>query len=100
MRRVIMAAKHATQSKQEPTKSQPRSQDSAKLDPSAEGVPQPIPESLVQLQQEQDELGKPGRVSKAHAEFIDNDPGYSKDQLDHMREYYGLKESTADVAEV
>lgn len=82
------------------TKSQPRSQDSAKLDPSAEGVHQPIPESLDRLQAELDDLSKPGRVSKAHAEFIDNAPGYSKDQLDHMREYYGLKESTAAVAEV
>lgn len=102
-----MATKQATsekkstpEKKSETAKSQPRSQDSAKLDPSAEGVHQPIPESLAQLQAEQDELNQPGRVSRAHAEFIDNDPGYSKDQLDHMREYYGLKESTASVAEV
>jgi hypothetical protein len=40
-----------------------------------------------------------GRVSKADAEQIDGDPGYDKDQLLHMREYWGLKESTAEVAE-
>jgi hypothetical protein len=37
-----------------------------------------------------DALSQPGRASRADAEFIDNDPGYSKDQLAHMREYYGL----------
>lgn len=95
-----MAAKHEAPEKRTQPKSQAKSQDSAKLDPSAEGVHLPMPESLDQLQAEQDELGKPGRASKADAEFIDNEPGYSKDQLAHMREYYGLKESTASVAEV
>lgn len=52
------------------------------------------------LQTEQAELQQPGRVGRADAEFIDNDPGYSEDQLSHMREYYGLVESTAAVAEV
>jgi hypothetical protein len=88
-----MAAKHST-------KSQTKDQDSAKLDPSAAGVPLPVDPAAEALLAEQEDLSKPGRVSKAHAEFIDNDPGYSKDQLAHMREYYGLTESTADVAEV
>ncbi len=63
--------------------------------------PEPTPEAAA-LQAELDDLGKPGRVGKADAEFIDNAPGYSKDQLAHMREYYGISKSddTADVAPV
>ncbi len=39
---------------------------------------------------EQSDLERPGKVSKEHASQIDNAPGYSINQLDHMREYYGL----------
>jgi hypothetical protein len=85
--------------KKTPTKTQPRSQDSAKLEFTAEGQPLPTDESAVRLQEEQDKLHARGRVSKADAEQIDGDPGYDKDQLLHMREYWGLKESTAEVAE-
>lgn len=55
----------------------------------AEAITFPSDPLLEQLQQEQDELHKPGRVSKADAEHIDSDPGYNRDQLAHMREYYG-----------
>lgn len=71
-------------------KPQPRSQDSAKLGPTAEGTPLPVDQSADQLQQEQDELQQQAKVSRADAEFIDPDPGYDKDQVAHMSEYYGL----------
>lgn len=50
----------------------------------------PSDESADQLQQEQDKLQQEARVSKADADFIDPEPGYDKDQVEHMREYYGL----------
>lgn len=78
-----------------PTKAQANKENSA---PTAEAVHPPTDPSL--LNKELDDLSKPGRVSKGEGDFIDGDPGYSKDQLLHMREYYGLKESTADVADV
>jgi hypothetical protein len=81
-------------------KTQARSQDSMKLGFSAEPTPPPSDPSAARLQSEQDELQQPGRASKTDAEQIDNEPGYNKDQLDHMREYWGLKDSTAEVAEV
>jgi hypothetical protein len=84
-----------------PTKRQARSQDSAKLDPTAEPTTLPPADpSHEKFLEEQDALQRPGRASKSDADFIDNEPGYSKDQLDHMREYYGTKESTATVADV
>jgi hypothetical protein len=52
----------------------------------------PTDESAAQFQQEQDELQQPGEAREADASHIDNDPGYSEDQLAHMREYYGLTE--------
>lgn len=61
------------------------------------------PEEAQALQDELAELGKPGQVSKSDADFIDKEPGYSKDQLAHMREYYGIarkSDETADVAPV
>lgn len=93
-----MATKSEATEHKTPTK--PERADYQKL--TAEGIAtEPTPESLA-LQRELDDLGKPGRVSKADGEFIDNAPGYSKNQLAHMREYYGLKDdaSTADVAPV
>lgn len=56
--------------------------------PAAQGIPLPQDPSAVRLQEEQDELQQPGRVSKAVADQVDNDPGYSKDQLAHMKEYW------------
>lgn len=64
-----------------------------------EATPRPTDPSADRLQAELDKLSAPGRASKSDAEQIDNDPGYSKDQLAHMREYWGLKESTAEVAD-
>lgn len=81
------------------TKTPARSQDSAKLDFTAAGVQTPVPEDLAALEAERDELHKQARVSKTDAEFIDSSPGYNKDQLAHMREYYGLTDSTALDAE-
>lgn len=52
------------------------------------GVPLPIDPSAALLQEEQDDLQQPGKVAKAVADQIDNDPGYSKDQLAHMNEYW------------
>jgi len=40
------------------------------------------------LESEREELQQPGQVSKADADQIYNDPGYDKDQLAHMREYW------------
>ena len=56
--------------------------------PAAQGIPYPTDPSAVRLQEEQDELQQPGRVARGLADQIDNDPGYSKDQLAHMREYW------------
>lgn len=33
-------------------------------------------------------------TTRAEAKFIDNDPGYSAEQLDQMAEYYGTSKST------
>lgn len=54
----------------------------------------PRHEQHEKTREELEELSKPGRVNKAHVEFIDKEPGYSRDQLQHMREYYGLVEPT------
>jgi hypothetical protein len=86
-------------SKKTTSKTQARSQDSAKSDFVAEAVTFPSDPDLEALEAERDELQRPGRASKADAEQIDNDPGYDKDQLAHMREYWGLRESTAEVAD-
>lgn len=72
------------------SKPQARSQDSAKLEFSSAGVQTPVPDDLAALDKEQQELQKPGQVSKASAAHIDADPGYDKDQVAHMEEYYGL----------
>lgn len=65
----------------------------------AESLPLLVDKDHEALEAERADLQKPGRVSKSDAEQIDNDPGYDKDQLAHMREYWGLKESTATEAE-
>lgn len=72
------------------SKPQARSQDSAKLGFSSEGVQTPVPDDLAALDKERAELQKPGQVSKAAAEHIDADPGYDKDQVAHLEEYYGI----------
>jgi hypothetical protein len=63
----------------------------------AEAVTFPTDESNESLEQERAELHKPGRVSKTDAEQIDNEPGYNRDQLAHMREYWGLKPDESAV---
>lgn len=94
-----MATRRAPANRKATTsKSEPKSQ--AAQGVSAEGTELQTDESAVRLQQEQDKLHAQARVAKGDAEFIDPDPGYNKDQVEHMREYYGLKESTAEVAEV
>jgi hypothetical protein len=79
-------------------KTQARSQDSP-TEVRAEAVTFPTDEANESLERERAELHKPGRASKADAEQIDNDPGYNRDQLAHMREYWGLKpdESTVEA---
>jgi hypothetical protein len=89
------AAKKNAPAKKTETKTQPRNQDSVKLEFTAAGVQTPVPEDLAALESEREELHKPGRASKTDAEQIDNSPGYNKDQLAHMREYWGLTDSTA-----
>lgn len=101
-----MATAKSTQSKppQAPsrTRSTSTSKQSAGHHPNHPNKPAPhqssvTPEVVVapsdpltdQLQEEQDELQQPGRVAKGLGEQIDNDPGYSKDQLAHMKEYWG-----------
>lgn len=74
------------------TKPQARSQDSAKLGFSATGIETPVPADLAALDKERAELQKPGQVSKKAAEHIDADPGYDKDQIAHMEEYYGVSD--------
>lgn len=85
-----------TATKKTEPKSQAKSQDSQKLGFQAEATPLPTDEFLARHQAQQDELQQPGRASKHDGEQLDNDPGYSKDQLDHMREYWGIK---GDVTE-
>jgi hypothetical protein len=81
-----------------PTKAtapQPKSKTSQEEDqnPSGSaGVPLPSDPSATRLQAEQDELQQPGQVAKAVADQVDNDPGYSKDQLAHMQEYWAHDE--------
>jgi hypothetical protein len=82
-----VATKAATKSSP-PQKTAPKKVTSKSEHPAAEGIPLPSDPSAVHLQEEQDELQQPGRVSKAVADQIDNDPGYSKDQLAHMAEYW------------
>lgn len=77
------ATKQAQHSTEKSTKTQAAHQPSGSA-----GVPLPPDPSAVLLQEEQDELQQPGRVSKHVADQIDNDPGYSKDQLNHMSEYW------------
>jgi hypothetical protein len=98
-RNTTMATKKAATTKQSAPKTQARTQDSAKLEFSAEAVTFPTDEANESLERERAELHKPGRASKADAEQIDNDPGYNRDQLAHMREYWGLKpdESTVEA---
>lgn len=79
--------------KKSPTKSpaaQTKSTSASKKSehPSAQGIPLPVDPSAARLQEEQDELQQPGRVAKGLGNQIDNDPGYSKDQLAHMAEYW------------
>ena len=73
------------------TKSSPRTQDSSKLDFQAEAVhdPSQLDPTHLEAEKARAELQQPGRASKADAEQIDNSPGYDKDQLAHMREYWG-----------
>ena len=87
--------------KDSPPKTQAKTQDSSKLDFTAEATPLPVDEEHKALEDQRAELHKPGRVSKADAEFIDNDPGYNKDQIAHMREYWGIKpdDSTVEAEE-
>lgn len=82
-----------------PSKTQARSQDSAKLDFTAEASTFPSDPDLDKLEAERAELQSPGAVSKTAAKQIDNDPGYDVDQLEHMVEYWGIAESTAEVAD-
>lgn len=65
-----------------------------------QSAPLPTPEETVTQTPEFEKLNKPAKLHRDDAEFIDPDPGYSEDQVDHMREYYGLTESTAEVASV
>lgn len=42
-------------------------------------------------------------ATKDEKEFIDNEPGYSAEQLDQMSEYYGTKknvQTSGDIAEI
>jgi hypothetical protein len=93
-----VTSKKAAPTKQSAPKTQARKQDSPP-EVRAEAVAFPTDEANESLERERAELHKPGRASKADAEQIDNDPGYNKDQLAHMREYWGLKpdESTVEA---
>lgn len=82
-----------------PSKTQARSQDSAKLDFTAEASTFPSDPALEELEAEREELQSPGVVSRDPSKQIDNDPGYDVDQLTHMAEYWGLQEPTAEVAD-
>jgi hypothetical protein len=92
------AAKKSAPAKQSAPKSQASKQDSPLMEVRAEAVTFPTDESNEALEQERAELHKPGRVSKSDTEFIDNEPGYNRDQLAHMREYWGIKESDSAAA--
>lgn len=72
------------------SKTQARSQDSAKLGFTAEATTFPTDPDLEALEEERAELQSPGEVSKAAAKQIDNDPGYDMDQLTHMAEYWDV----------
>lgn len=71
------------------SKTQARSQDSAKMDFTAAGVQMPVSDDLAALESERDDLQQPGQVSGKVAKQIENDPGYDVDQLVHMAEYWG-----------
>lgn len=66
----------------------------------AKKAAQPTPDQTATQTTEFEKLSKPAKLHREDAEFIDDAPGYSADQVGHMREYYGLTESTAAVAEV
>lgn len=87
-----MAASKTPAKKAAPAKTQARSQDSPS-EVQAEAVTFPTDPALDKLEAQRAELHKPGRASKTDAEQIDNEPGYSRDQLAHMREYWGLSPS-------
>lgn len=81
-----MTTKAPTKAAAKTPKPQP---DSTEDNPSGSaGVPLPSDPSALRLQEEQDDLQQPGKVAKVVADQIDNDPGYSKDQLAHMSEYW------------
>lgn len=82
-------AKRTPAKRTAPAKTQARSQDSAKLDFTAEAMTFPTDEANEALEAERDELQQPGLVSGPVAKQIDNDPGYDIDQLGHMVEYWG-----------
>lgn len=84
-----MPSKTTTSKAKSATKTQQRSQDSAKLGFTAQGIETPPPEDLAALEAERDDLQQPGQVSGKVAKQIDNDPGYDVDQLTHMAEYWG-----------
>lgn len=67
--------------------------------PAGQAIPLSSDPSADRLQEEQDELQQPGRVSRAVADQIDNDPGYSKDQLAHMKEYWGHGDAVGEDEE-
>lgn len=98
-RKPTPAAKKPTPAKATATKPQARKEDSPLLEVRAEATPLPVDESNAALEKQRAELHKPGRVGKADAKQIDNDPGYSRDQLAHMREYFGIDpdESTVEA---
>lgn len=79
-----------------PSQPKPSKTDAKSDHPAAEGIPLPSDQSAVHLQEEQDGLQQPGRVAKAVADQIDNDPGYSKDQLAHMAEYWSHGDADDD----
>lgn len=83
------AKKSAPAKRPAPAKTQARSQDSQKLDFTAEAVTFPTDEANEALEAERAELQSPGQVSGPVAKQIDNDPGYDVDQLTHMAEYWG-----------
>jgi hypothetical protein len=91
------AKKASSPTKQAAPKSQARKQDSPLMEVTAEAVEFPTDEANESLERERAELHKPGRVSKAAAEQIDNSPGYNKDQLAHMHEYWGIKPAESAV---
>ena len=76
------------------SKTQARKEDSPNLEVRAEATPLPVDKAHEEAERQRAELQQPGQVRKDSkaAEQIDNDPGYDKDQLAHMREYWGDEE--------